>query len=81
MTKLADFEDEGSVPVAFSPEERERIGGEIERLIALLDTAEAEPNNDTEPDLGWPVRASASRTYVIGLRRRDGPRTVSYSFY
>jgi hypothetical protein len=52
------------VPIALAPEERERIGAEIERLIGVLDAAEpdadredngdGEPGNDIEPDLGWP---------------------------
>ena len=76
MAKQADFDHTGTVPVALAPEERERIGGEIERLIALLDAADVDPDledngdgeeePDGEPSLGWPQSTNQDRAQRLG---------------
>lgn len=63
MAKQAEFPIAQSIPVTLAPEERQRIGDEIDRLLALLDAADGDP--DLEPSLG-------SLDRVDGLYHRGG---------
>ena len=57
VAKQADLFPTTSAPYALPEAARQRIGDEIERLIALLDAADGdadlEDNGDLEPNLGY----------------------------